>query len=229
LLIRKVHEPVGKVSRLKLLPAEQVTALIELGEGVLVQTSIRWFLLGEREPVVGGLPPVSGRAVPVEGGGEGDPPWMVVAGGLYRPVIAKPGDTGECEIPDAADLFVAAVRAQELALPPEPSRLAGWLPEVGLSAFGSQGRKVRWNEGGAWDFSSSSRVGVFVVLNWPLGRVLDGVREKLRASVLRERWRLRERIAILVAAFKEHCRRGDQQALAEIRARIEMLTSRVGW
>ena len=231
LLIRRVPEPVGKVSRIQLLPAERVVALRGWGEKVLVQTSIRWFLLGGKEPVVGGLPPVAGLAVPVEGAG--DPPWMVMGGGLYRPFQAVVRDTQGCEIPDAASLFVAAVQAHGLVLPPEPSALAGWLPEVRLSAFGGQLRQVRWNEEGAWDFSGGSHAGVFVVLTWPLGRAFlhgeKSTREKLRASVIKERWRMRERLALLVAAFKEHCLRGDQQALLEIRARIEMLTSKQDW
>ena len=221
-LVRRVGEPVGKTERLALLPAERVVAV----RGDLVVTSLRWMRVGERQS--GNLPAVAGRAVPVWGK---QVPWMVVAGGVYRPVAAQEGDPGGCEVPDLADLYTAALRAQGLELPEQPSRFSGWLPEVKVSVFGGQTRKVRWNQEGAWDFSAGRYLGAFVFLTWPLERTLvhekEGAREDLRAGIERERIRLRERLAVLRAAFKEHCRRGDRQALSEIRARIYMLTTEI--
>ena len=220
-LIRGVREPVGKVSRLPLLPAERVVAV----RGSLVLTSLRWIRVGE--PEAGRLPPVPGRPVFVWGGGV---PGIVTAGGVYRPVPATKRDSGGCEVPDLAELYTAAVRAQGLTLPAQPPRLSGWLPAVKISVFGRQTRKVRWHEEGAWDFSSGRYAGVFVLLTWSLERtVVDGsenAREKLRSDIERERRRLKEKLVVLLAALKAHCRRGDQPAFLEIRARIDMLTKR---
>jgi hypothetical protein len=217
-LIRGVREPVGKVSRLPLLPAERVVAV----RGTLVLTSLRWIRVGE--PEAGRLPPVPGRPVVVWGVGA---PGIVTAGGVYRPVPATQRESGGCEAPDLAELYAAAVRAQELALPAQPPGLSGWLPAVKISVFGGQTRQVRWHEEGAWDFSTGRYAGVFVLLSWPLEKTIvneaEGAREKLREDIERERWRLRERLAVLLNALKAHCRRGNRQALLEIRARIDML------
>jgi hypothetical protein len=219
-LIRGVREPVGRVLRLPLFPAERVVAV----RGSLVLTSLRWIRVGK--PESGRLPPVSGRPVLVWGGGV---PEIVTAGRVYRPVPAKKRDFGGGGAPDLAELYAAAVRAQGLALPAQSPGLAGWLPKVKVSVFGRQTRKVRWHEEGAWDFSSGRYAGVFVLLTWSLQRtIVDGAenaREKLRAYIEQERWRLKERLAVLLAALKAHRRCGDQQALLEIRARIDMLTT----
>lgn len=110
------------------------------------------------------------------------------------------------------------------ALPEEPSRFSRWLPEVKLSVFGGQTRKIRWHQEGAWDFTAGNYAGVFVTLTWHLDRMEDSG-EELRARIERDRMRSRERSAVLRAAFREHCKRNDQQALAEIRALIDLLTS----
>jgi hypothetical protein len=92
---------------------------------------------------------------------------------------------------------------------------------------------VRWHQEGAWDFSGGSDQGVFVQLTWSLERTManraEGAREDLRADMERERWRLRENLSVLLAALREHCRRGDQQALLEVHAQIDMLTAGAAW
>lgn len=113
-------------------------------------------------------------------------------------------------------------------LPEEPSRFSRWLPEVRLSVFGGQTRKIRWHQEGAWDFSAGSYAGIFITLTWHLDRMEDTA-EDLRAGIERERRRSRERLAVLRAAFREHRKRDDQQALSEIRARIDLLTSGADW
>jgi hypothetical protein len=114
------------------------------------------------------------------------------------------------------------------ALPEEPSRFSKWLPEVKLSVFGGQKRKIRWHQEGAWDFSAGRYAGFFITLTWHLDRMEDSG-EDLRARIERERMRSRGRLAVLRAAFIEHRKRNDQQALAEIRARIDLLTSGAAW
>ena len=113
-------------------------------------------------------------------------------------------------------------------LPEEPSRFSRWLPEVKLSVFGGQTRKIRWHQQGAWDFSAGRYAGVFVTLTWHLDRMEDSA-EDLRAGIERERMRSRERLAVLRAAVREYRRRNDQLALAEIRALIGLLTSGAAW
>lgn len=209
-------EPEGK-RRLEYALAEAPGKLEIRGDWLLVEGRRKW-LLGLYEfhqeevsewslhslPARDRLPPV-GRAVP-----------------------AEPGVPGECEVPDMADLYAAALRAQDFVLPEEPSRLFGWLPEIRVSAFGRQTRKIRWHQEGAWDFSAGRYAGVFVMLTWHLGRMED-TGEDLRARIERERMRLRDRLAVLRAAFMEHCMRNDQQALLEIRTRIDLLTSGAAW
>jgi hypothetical protein len=222
--IRGAGALVGKALRLPLLPAERVVA----ARGDQILTSLRWIRLGGKQTVL--LPPVPKRPVAVWGGAV---PWMVAAGGIYRPVRARRRSGNGCRAPDLADLYAAAVRAQGLGLPAEPSRLSGWLPRLTVSVFGRQTRQVRWHREGAWDFTAGRDLGVFVSLSWPLEATVvngaEGQREELRRDIERERFRLRERLAVLAAAFEAHCRRGDRRALFEVRAQIEMLTGGAGW
>jgi len=135
--------------------------------------------------------------------------------------------SADCRAPDIADLYAAALKAQGLELPERSSWYLGWLPEIKVSAFGGQTRQVRWHQEGAWDLSAEKYAGVFVALTWHLDRWEDAG-EDLRERIERERMRLRERLAVLRAEFTKHCRRNDQEALSEIRARIEILTSTSG-
>ncbi len=222
--VRGIGSPVAEALRLPLLPAERVVAV----RCDQVLTSLRWTRLGVKQSVR--LPPVPERPVAVWGGAV---PWMVAAGGIYRPARSRvPGGSG-CRPPDLADLYTAAVRAQGLELPAKPSRLSGWLPRVTVSVFGGQTRQVRWHQEGAWDFTAGRDLGVLVSLSWPLeATVVNGAeaqREELRRDIERERFRLRERLAVLAAAFEAHCRRGDRRALLQVRAQIEMLTGGAGW
>lgn len=224
MLIRGLREPGWRALRVPLLPAERALAV----RGSLVLTSLRWIRAGAGES--GRLPPVPGEPVLVPGDGA---PWVVVAGGVYRPVLATRVDSPGCQAPDLADLYAAAVRAQGLELPRKPPGYSGWLPGVKVSVFGRQLRKVRWHEEGAWDFSAGRDLGVFVSLGWLLERTVvsgaEGARDELRRDIERERFKLKERLVVLLAAFEAHCRRGDRRALFEVRAQIEMLTGGAGW
>jgi hypothetical protein len=145
---------------------------------------------------------------------------------LHPVALAVPVSAG-CRAPDIADLYAAALKAPGLALPERSSWYLGWLPQIKVSAFGGQTRKIRWHQEGAWDFSAEKYAGVFVALTWHLDRWEDAG-EDLRERIERERRLLREKLAFLRAAFMKHCRRKDRLALSEIRARIEMLTSTSG-
>jgi hypothetical protein len=211
-----LFEPGGK-RRLEYTLAEAPRKLEIIGDWLLVEGKRRW-LLGlyefHKEEVsewsLHSLP-ARDRLLP-----QGRVPWAI------------PGDPGRCRAPDFADLYSKALLAQGLALPEKPSRYLGWLPEIKVSAFGGQKRKIRWHQEGAWDFSAGRYAGVLATLTWHLDRWED-TGEELRARIERERMRLRERLAVLRAAFMERCRRNDRQALLEIRARIDWLTSGAAW
>jgi hypothetical protein len=205
-------EPGGK-RRLEYTLAEAPRKLEILGDWLLVEDRHRW-LLGLYEFHREEVSDWSLRSLPVRDR-------------LHPVAPAVPVSAG-CRAPDITDLYAAALEAQGLALPESSSRYLGWLPEIKVSAFGGQKRKIRWHQEGAWDFSAGRYAGVLVTLTWRLGRWEDAG-EDLRARIERERMRLRERLAVLRAAFMEHCRRNDQQALLEIRARIDLLTSGVAW
>jgi hypothetical protein len=205
-------EPEGK-QRLEYALPEAPVKLEILGDWLLVEGRRRW-LLGLYEFHQEEVSEWSLHSLPARD--RLRVPWVVV------------GDPGECQPPDLAELYNAALLAQGLVLPEEPSRLSGWLPDIKVSAFGGQKRKIRWHQEGAWDFSAGRYAGVLITLTWHLGR-WENTGEDLRARIERERMRLRERLAVLRAEFMEHCRRNDQQALSEIRARIDLLTSAAAW
>jgi hypothetical protein len=204
-------EPGGK-RRLEYTLAEVPRKLEMLGDWLLVEGKRRW-LLGLYEFHQEELSDWSLRALPGRDR-------------LHPVALAVPVSAG-CRPPDIADLYAAALEVQGLALPERSSWYLGWLPEIKVSAFGGQTRKIRWHQEGAWDFSGGSYAGVFVALTWHLDRWEDPG-EDLRERIERERMLLRERLASLRAAFMKHCRRDDQPVLEEIRARIEMLTSTSG-
>jgi hypothetical protein len=204
-------EPEGK-RKLEYTLAEAPRKLEILGEWLLVEGKHRW-LLGLYEFHQEEVSEWSLHSLPARDR-------------LHPAPMAVPV-SADCRAPDIADLYAAALEAQGLALPERSSWYLGWLPEVRVSAFGGQTRQVRWHQEGAWDFSAGSYAGVLVTLTWHLDRWED-TGEELRAGIERERVRLRERLAVLRAAFTEHCRRDDQEALLEIRSRIEILTSSFG-
>jgi len=204
-------EPGGK-RRLEYTLAEAPRKLEILGDWLLVEGKRRWLL---------GL---------IEFHQEEVPEWSLLSlpgRDRLNPVAPAVPVSAGCRAPDIADLYAAALEAQGLALPERSSWYLGWLPEIRVSAFGGQARQVRWHQEGAWDFSGEKYAGVFVELTWHLDRWEDDG-EDLRERIERERMLLRERLAFLRTAFTKHCRLNDQEALSEIRARIEMLTSTFG-
>ena len=204
-------EPGGK-RRLEYTLAAAPRKLEILGDWLLVEGKHRW-LLGLYEFHQEELSEWSLHSLPARDR-------------LHPAAPAVPVPAG-CRPPGIADLYAAALEAQGLELPERSSRYLGWLPEIRVSVFGGQTRQVRWHEEGAWDLTAEKYAGVFVALTWHLDRWEDAG-EDLRERIERERMLLRERLAFLRAAFIKHCRRNDQEEHAEIRARIEMLTSTFG-